>query len=339
MEKEFPLLLSQENKKNMRIIKENKKVVSVVNFLPRKIIIEGTPISVGSIGAVCTHVDYRERGYSSKILKDVEKRMKKIGVNLCLISGTRNLYRKWGADKVKNCKRYRIFAGLLELKYTIREYKKEDLLSLKEIYDLQKTRYLRNIVDFETLIDSGTFPFGDTSYKRYVLEDEKNLRGYIILKETSGKIEVKEAGGKEKDIFDALAFLGTMLEVNEIDYILPQEKKVPKGYLGEEEYLGGTLKIIDFVSFIDELRPYFKQYVTDEEVDSFKVEEIEGRYRLIFESEEIEIESHNKLLKLIFEKKEEKIYKETNMNNKKLEKFIDSVFPLPFLWTENLNYQ
>lgn len=333
MEKEFPLLLSPKNAENMRIIKEGKKIISVVNFLPGKILIEGTSLSVGSIGAVCTHSDHRGRGYSSRILKDVEKRMKEAGVTLCLISGTRNLYKRWGAERVKNCRRYTVFAGFPDLKYIVREYRKEDLLSLKKIYNSQGTRYLRPEMDFEILINSGTFPFGDTSYKRYVLEDENGLRGYIILKKTPEIIEVKEAGGEKKEVFDTLAFLGSQLGVNEIDYILPQGGKAPVGYSGEEEYLSGTLKIIDFKGFIGELRPYFGQYLTNEVLNLFKVGEADGKYQLSLGSEKLEIGSHKELLKLIFEKKEK------NMNKGKLDELIGLVFPLPFSWTKNLNYQ
>ncbi|MCS5422548.1 MULTISPECIES: GNAT family N-acetyltransferase [Psychrilyobacter] len=335
MEKEFPLLLSPENAGNMRIIKEEKMIISVVNYLPRKILIEGTPVSAGSIGGVCTHSDHRGKGYSSRILKDVEKRMRETGVNLCLISGTRNLYKKWGAERVKNCRRYRISAGLPHLKYIVREYKKEDLLFLKKIYNSRGTRYLRPGTDFEILLDSGTFPFGDTSYKKYVLEDENGLRGYIILKKTHEKIEVKEAGGEKSEVFDALAFLGTQLGVEGIDYVLTDGERAPLGYPGGEEFLSGTLKIIDFVGFMGELRPYLEQYFPHEGLSLFKAEEADGKYRLSLGSEKLEIESHKELLKLIFEKKEKK--KEKNMG--KLEELIDTIFPLPFPWTENLNYQ
>lgn len=333
MEKEFPLLLSYKNRENMRIMKEEQKIISVVNFLSRKILIEGTPISAGSIGAVCTHPNYRGRGYSSKVLKDVENRMKEIGVNLCLISSTRSLYKNWGASEVKNCRRYKIFAGLLTLKFIVREYREEDILPIKKIYNFQGTRYLRLGRDFETLIDSGAFPFGDTSYKRYVLEDKDGLRGYIILKKIPERIVVKEAVGDKSEIFDALALLGDQLGVDKIDYILPHGEVAPTGYLGEEEYLSGVLKIIDFVGLMEELKPYFKQYLPDEEVDFLKVEEADGKYKLILGAEKLEIQSHKKLLELIFEKKEDK------KNKGKLEKFIDTVFPLPFPWTENLNYQ
>ncbi|UUV19931.1 GNAT family N-acetyltransferase [Fusobacteria bacterium ZRK30] len=335
MEKEFPLLLSPKNRENMRIMKEEQKIISVVNFLPQKILIEGTPVSVGSIGAVCTHPDHRGRGYSSRVLKDVENRMEEIGVNLCLISSTRNLYKNWGASKVKNCRRYKIYAGLPALKFIVREYREEDLLFLKKIYNSQGTRYLRQDRDFETLIDSGTFPFGDTSYKRYVLEDEDGLRGYIILKETPERIEVKEAVGDKSEIFYALALLGDQLGVDKIDYILPHGEIAPAGYLGEEEYLSGVLKIVDFVGFIEELKPYFSQYLSDEKVEYFKAEEENGKYQLSLGSEKLEIESHKELLKLIFEKKEDK----KSIDEGKLDELIDTIFPLPFPWTENLNYQ
>jgi len=335
MEKEFPLLLSSQNAENMRIIKENKKIISVVNFLSRKILIEGTPISTGSIGAVCTHPDHRGKGYSSRVLENVEKRMKEVGINLCLISSTRNLYKQWGAERVKNCRRYRISAGFSDLKFIVREYRRQDLLSMQKIYNSQGTRYLRTGIDFEILIDSGTFPFGDISYKRYVLEDKNGLRGYIILKNTPERIEVKEAVGEKKEIFDTLAFLGYQLGAEGIDYILSEGEKAPTGYRGEEEYLSGSLKIIDFKGFMEELKPYFRQYLTDEEVDFFKVGEENGKYRLSLGAEKIEINTHKELLKLIFEKKEGK----EDVKKGKLEGFIDLVFPLPFPWTENLNYQ
>ncbi|MGB6127833.1 MAG: GNAT family N-acetyltransferase [Psychrilyobacter sp.] len=337
MEKEFPLLLTSENAENMRIIKEDKKIISVVNFRPQKILIEGVPISTGSIGAVCTHPDYRGRKYSSKVLGDVERRMKEIGINICLISSTRNLYKNWGAESVKNCRRYEVLASHLDLKYTVREYKEDDLVSLKKIYNSCGTRYLRIGTDFEILIDSGTFPFGDTSYKRYVLEDKSDVRGYVILKKTDENVEVKEAGGEKSEIFGALGFLGTQLGINKIEYILPHGEIAPTGYHGEVEELSGSLKIIDFKGLIDELRPYFRQYITAKEVKFLVVKEIDGRYELSLGMEKLEIESHKELLKLIFEKKVER--KEKNMDRGKLEKFINLVFPLPFPWTENLNYQ
>lgn len=338
MEKEFPLLLSKKNAVNMRIIKKEKEIISVVNFLPRKILIEGTPISIGSIGAVCTHFDHRGKGYSTKILEDVENRMKEIGIKLCLISSTRNLYKKWKAEKVKNCKKYKICAGFPKLKFTVREYRKEDIFFIKKIYDSQKTRYLREKKDFETLIDSGTFPFGDTSYKRYVLEDQKIIIGYIILKNTLEQTEVKEAGGEKNKIFDTLAFLGTELGIKEINYIIPQGEIVPEGILEEEKYVSETLKIIDFKGLMEELKPYFRQYLKN--IDLLKAEEENGKYKLSLGSERLEIECHKELLKLIFEKKiEGKNEYKKNINKGKLKEFIDTVFPLPFPWTENLNYQ
>jgi len=337
MEKEFPLLLTPENAENMRIIKEDKKMISVVNFLPQKILIEGTPISVGSIGAVCTHSDYRGRRYSSRVLEDVGERMKETGINICLISSTRSLYKNWGAGEVKNCRRYRVFASHPDLKYIVREYRKDDLVSLKKIYNSCGTRYLRPGTDFEILIDSGTFPFGDTSYKRYVLEDKNGVRGYIILKKTDERVEVKEAVGEKIEIFDVLGFLGTQFGINEIDYIIPQGEMAPTGYCGKEENLSGVLKIIDFVGLMEELKPYFKQYCIDQEIEKLEFFEKKGKYRLSLGTEKLEIESHKELLKLIFEKRVEK--KEKNMNRGKLEEFIKLVFPLPFPWTENLNYQ
>jgi len=333
MEREFPLLLSEENSENMRIIEEEGRVCSAVNFLPRKITIEGVPISTASIGAVCTHPHYRGRGYSSEILKDVEERMKEMEVNLCLISGTRNLYRKWGAGRVRNSRRYSTPLKKEKLKWEIREYRREDLPALKKIYNTQETRYLRSERDFELLIDSGTFPFGDTSYCRYVMEDNLGVRGYIILMKTPEGVVVKEAGGERDEIFMSLAHLAEELGEEKIDYILPMKERVPCGYKGQAEYLQGTLKIIDAGRFIEELKPYFRKHVEEDLAETFSAEESGGGYRLILGDEVLEISSHDELLQIIFEGNNNR------MNGGRMKGFLERTFPLPFPWTENLNYQ
>jgi len=333
MEREFPLLLSEENSDNMRIIEENERICSVVNFLPRRIAIEGAPISTASIGAVCTHPHYRGRGYSTRILKDVEESMKKAGINLCFISGTRDLYRKWGAGRVKNCIRYRIYPKEHILSYKVRKYREGDLSSIKKIYNSQGTRYMRSSEDFDALIDSGTFPFGETSYERYVMEEGKGLGGYIILKRTPQGVVVKEAGGEMEEIFKSLAHLAYKLETDRIDYILPLGEKVPEGWDGGEEYLQGTLKVIDARGLKDELTPYFRQYVDEYMANSFTIEGVKGGYRMCLGDEVLDISSHDELLKIIFEGNSNRI------NGRKMKGFLEKVFPLPLPWTENLNYQ
>ncbi len=332
MEREFPLLLCKDNRENMRIIEEGGEICSVINFLPRRMAIEGTPILTASIGAVCTHPDYRGRGYSSLILNNVEDRMRALGVRICLISGTRSLYTRWGAGRVKNSVRYRIPSERRELPWRIREYMEGDLPNLKEIYNFQSTRYIREGRDFELLMESGTFPFGDTSYYRYVMEDQEGVRGYIILKRTPEGVTVKEACGKREEIFKSLSYLAHELEIEEINCILPSEVEAPHGYSGKPEYLQGTLKIIDAHGLVEDLRPYFRQ-CTGEETDSFNIKEAEGGYRLTLSNEVLNISSHDELLKLIFEGGR---YKRLHG---KLGRFLECVFPLPFPWTENLNYQ
>ncbi len=332
MESEFPLLLCEDNRDNMRIIEEEEEICSVINFLPRRIAIEGIPILTASIGAVCTHPDYRGRGYSSLILKDVEERMREMGVRICLISGTRSLYTRWGAGRVKNSVRYRIPSRSDKLPWRIREYKSNDLATLKRIYKSQGTRYIREEKDFELLIDSGTFPFGKTSYYRYVMEDQEGVRGYIILKRTPEGVTVKEAGREREEVFKSISYLAHELEIEEIHYILPSQEEVPHECAGEPEYLQGTLKIIDAAGFVEDLRPYFRQ-CAGKEADSFYITEAGEGYRLTLGDETIEVSSHDELLKLIFEKSN------TGSTDGKMNKFLDRVFPLPFPWTENLNYQ
>ncbi len=335
MREEFPLLLCEGNAKNMRIIEEEGEICSVVNFLPQKISIEGASISVGAIGAVCTEKSYRGRGLSSKILEDIEKRMKKLGISLCLVSGTGKLYRRWGTDRVRSVTRYRVPSKKTITDIKIREYKREDLSAIKRIYNAKRSRYIRSSEDFEILIESGTFPFGDTSYERFILEKNKRIVGYVILKKTKDSVEVKEAGGNMTNIFKGLEAIGTRIGVDEIDYYIPHGEEVYMDYKGEVDYLQGSLKIIDITKFIEELKSYFYQYVDGNLVDSLRIiEDIRG-YIIEIDGEGVRIDSHEELLKLIFEKRE----RQDRRYSSNIEDFIERVFPIPFPWTENLNYQ
>ena len=302
MEIEFPLLLTETNINNIKIIKDNGKIISIISFLPKTIFIEGIPITTGSIGAVCTHPDYRGKGYSSLLLLEVEKSMKKMGIALCLISSNRNLYKKWGASEVKGYLEYEILPlkSKTKINFNVREYKKNDLSSIEKIYNEDSTRYYRSHSDFKKLIISGTFPFGETEYKKYVFESRSSIKGYIILKLTPSRVEVKEAGGNDTDIFSVLSFLAKKLNVGSIQYSLSKYKVVPSDYNQTKINLKGTLKIIDKKLFIKQLQPYYINYMEQKIMDNL-------------------------------------MEKVLNANSSKM--LLDLIFPIPFPWTENLNYQ
>ena len=96
----FPTLFCKENADQMRIISADGKVVSHIGIVVRDMILNGCRISVGNIGGVCTHEDYRKRGYAWSIFENAMEKYRSEGVDMFLISGFRTLYRLHGCTFV-----------------------------------------------------------------------------------------------------------------------------------------------------------------------------------------------------------------------------------------------
>ncbi|WP_102401143.1 GNAT family N-acetyltransferase [Haloimpatiens massiliensis] len=355
MGQEFPLLLNINNIGNMIGIYENNKPVSEVNFLKEKIYIESATINAASIGGVCTHENFRGKNYASRILDRVEEKMYKDGVDVVLISGERTLYTRRQCMKVKNFYKYTITPENLgkphmeknavksESNLCINKYQEKYFDSMVQIYNLNSTRYKRTFKEFSTLLRAATIPWGSYTYDKYVITRDDEFLGYIILRIINDENkygQVIECAGKAEYIHECLKRIAYEKKLSYINCYV--HIKDTKGYLSiseerELDCLHGTVKIINFKSFMENLKPYFYQYVEEEIVDKFKFVNGEDGLHIIIEDEDLKIPSIGIATKLVFEGVKDKgdLLEETP----KVKKFINKVFPIPFVWTANLNYQ
>ena len=343
MVEEFPLLLNKENTNNMIIIKQDEKVVSTVNFLKQDISIEGIKLKCASIGAVCTHEDYRGIGYSSLILDRVEEKMYEDGVDILLVSGTRGLYTRRGCSLVKSHYKYEFNKGIdcNELKFI--DYSEDYLEDVCKMYNLNSTRYLRTLEDFKTLINSATIAWGNFKYKKCIIKKEKEVVGYLVIRIIDGEEKVGqviECFGNSICISKALRSLLTKLQLQKIIYNVHV-----KDYYNLLEdydykrlhYQQGALKIINFKNLMEKLKGYFKYHFDSEFLKEIKFTQNAEKYLITFKNEEVKINNVSDLNKLMFEGNLENL--EGLEENLKIAKFLKSVFPIPFVWTANLNYQ
>ena len=74
---------------------EGRPVSQVRAFHERLLAYDGL-VRVGSIGAVCTHPDYRGHGLATQLMDLCTRRLYEGGARLMLISGGRGLYRRLG---------------------------------------------------------------------------------------------------------------------------------------------------------------------------------------------------------------------------------------------------
>jgi hypothetical protein len=348
MGEEFQLMLGEGNLENMRIILEDGEPVADVNFYKSTILIEGTPVKAASIGAVCTAANSRGKGYSSLLLDDCERLMKEDNVRLMLVSGTRSLYIRRGCALAGKCYEFIIEASEKGHDSIVLEEFNEELLPVMvKLYNKESTRYYRTFEEFKYLLSGSVTPWGNYTYKTYLVKDSDEYTGYIVLRIINDikeglKGDVVETAGNRTIISNALE---EAIRINSLKYIryfctFNDESTAVLKREGREFKLWnllGSVKILDFKGLMNDLMPYFSQYVDGGTLNTIKFEEKDGKFTFNLEDELLEFNDVHALTKVIFGNKD---CIEVDFSDKPLiNKFINAVFPLPFVWTANLNYQ
>jgi hypothetical protein len=346
MGEEFILLLGEENLDNMRIITEDGVPVADVNFYKSTILIEGIPVKAASIGAVCTAVNSRGKGYSSLLLDDCEGLMKEDNIRIMLVSGTRELYLRRGCCLVGSCYEFTIDPSEEVESIEVIELEDELFEEMIKLYSMEATRFYRTHHEFKYLLKGATTGWGSYSYKSYLIKEFHEYSSYVVLRiihdEDGDWGEVVEAAGNREVIYKSFERLRRLNSLKYIKYTTvfndeSTEFLLRKNKAFVEFNLSGSLKILNFTGLMMDLMPYFAQYVDKEIIDNIRFYEQDGKYIFQIKDEIIEINDLKILTELIFGTMEG--MKIVDPDKPNLIRFINSVFPLPFVWPGNLNYQ
>jgi predicted N-acetyltransferase YhbS len=79
---------------------DHEQIVAHAAVLPYVLRYGGVMLRVAGVGAVCTHPDYRGRGYGAAVLRDSLAYMAEQGSHLALLKGIKNYYERFGFNPV-----------------------------------------------------------------------------------------------------------------------------------------------------------------------------------------------------------------------------------------------
>lgn len=260
---ETPIMYSKENIQNGNtfIAIEDKKIVSFVGMVEEEIFVCGYKLKIGEIGNVCTHPDYRGKGYASTLLQKAIEKAKDDKLAYLMISGGRSLYKRIGAVSMPYYF-YQITGKKRKTNFRVRRFKEKMFPECIKIYQKEPIRFIRR-KDFSTL-----FSLYNGKYRRkvmlcesriYVIQKEKEILGYWAEGERKGIItigynrefagprnvflEVWKSKKGKKNIF-------VPLWDRELHFLLGKEKE------GREM---GTILLIDPKVLLDSLDGFFKE--------------------------------------------------------------------------------
>ncbi len=340
MGREYPLLFSEQNCENLRIIKEDNKIVSLVGMLFSDVIILGTKIKVCMIGSVATDPEYRGRGFATLLMQDSILKSLQEGVDIMLISGGRGLYRRLGAINAGLYKTFHIDkAKLSRSNLKVKRVNQEDISKLLKLMELEPVRFLRSYEELKTLL--GCSMVVNRPGEVLIIEDNNTPLGYVAIQLAKKQEEIphiKEIGGSRSAIVDSLfTILDTYNKDSILLDVLCSDLEIRHimeklGIKGEDRGFAGTIKVINVKRFLKKLDNYFSRMLGEEYKD-FTIE-FNPPVTIRFKDENLYIEERD-VPALIFGSIEKKI--EVPEQLPRIKKVLDILFPIPLV-DYGLNY-
>jgi hypothetical protein len=340
MRDNFPTLFCKENADNIRIMKEDGKIVSHIGIVVRDMIINGCKISVGNVGAVCTDENYRKRGHAWAILEDATKKLRADGVDMLLVSGSRSLYLQHGCTHVGKVNVYSIERGtpIIKARVQPRKYEIEDLPEWANLYKNEPVRFHRPYNDFHDLTTTARVYRANRSL--YSIAIDNNIRAYADIGKAKNEgresIAVDEYAGSRRAILASVPYWLEQYDVQRCNIPIPVYDLEFTGLLESlglspsfSKATGGTITIINFPQLCEKLMPLFEEKVGIPIVQNLKFSERDETYAFRLDGEEAVYNDAHDVARLIFGDPPG-IEKPTEIPAEgKLRDVLKAIFPIP----------
>jgi len=342
MKKEYQILFNEENLENLRVIVEEGKPVSHIGTLERDISIFNCRSRVGLVGSVCTHPNFRGRGYATTLLNDCIKRFEQHGCDFMFVSGIRRLYDS--ADCLSIGQVYRLEVRERDLwrfekneGISIDGSAEKYLEEMIRVYNEKVVRFIRPKKDWEIAIRNKFVM--NVPCEFLIIKEKEKFKGYFIVHFSERKIaEVKEYAGDKKALIDAIPHLFERYRLAGFVWPVPYEDKdlaklvQDKGVSTTIIPIDGTVRILNFPRLMERMRPYFRERI-GKEADKMKFEERDGKYLVLLGEEEFVMEDRRSMTWTILSRPGGyKIEGEGKLRN-----YLRKILPIPFIWY-GINY-
>jgi len=318
MAHDYPRLLTEPNRFNLRVIVENDRVVSHAGIVIRGASMEGMHIRVALMGAVATHPDSRGRGYAGACVRSAMERAVECGADVMWISGGRSLYKRAGAREVGSDLEYVVAAEHLR-RFTrpgieLRKLTRDDILDAAELYSHEAVRFVRPLEDWRAALRTGFAFDGPSSFLG--AWDAGRLAAYIVAREpgSDGESLVVEYAGARGVLLGALAealertgATSLRLHVGQHDRTLSSRLRAG-GIVGKTVPTAGTALILRFDSLMGRFRERFLERAGEAAASqlSFAEEgpplEADNRFRIACGPDVIRISGRGTLAEFLFGK-------------------------------------
>ena len=337
----YGLEWNQGNCENLRIILINDEPIAHVGFSQREAFILGNRVTLGLIGGVCCHPDYRNRGFATACFQDAMAQLTRRGITLMPVSGRRSLYFRHHCACAGVQYQTTISKDKLPVSapdgVSMRQYSKEMLDALLRIYQREPIRYIRSKEVFAILMERGA--------TEVVFVGDRPV-GYVKLRGTeesddgSRRLSLYELTGPRNLIVASLPALAERENVDEFIlhplYGTDEATRIALENIGvtveRSEALAGTVRIINFPLLMKQMSHYFRERLGNDFERLIYYEQNE-KFVFGFGRERFELSDRTALALFMFGAQQSKDAIEPPGGH--LGDVLRAVFPMPYVFPGN----
>ncbi len=263
MEEEYAFLFDKNNRKNILVFEDQRRIAAVVSYLCEDVWIEKTRFKMALVGGVATDEQYRGQGLATRLMERAFQNCLKQSIDLMYISGTRNLYQRLGCTV---CGKF--YTAILKKEKTwnprpelgIRPYHEKDFSKYLPIIETESTRIHHAPERFKQLLRKNHFE--KSQQKSFTIIRKNQVAGYLVVGLSENKNEIREYAGDRKALVGVLPLLLETPDCSEVKIFI---SGTDRNLLNSLENKGipftlgplpkGTVKVIHFGRFFKKLKP------------------------------------------------------------------------------------
>ncbi|WP_158594335.1 GNAT family N-acetyltransferase [Cohnella faecalis] len=269
----FPSIFSGSYESSIGVYEEDK-LVAFAGLVPSVLQIGPSRVPIFSLGAVCTHPDFRGRGYAGAMQNEAFSHIEKSGGTMLLVSGELDIYLRNGCRRFGAMREYslkpetaaRIEHKSSNRKLIVREARESDWFMLNELDEANPVRYRRSMYELATLTRAEAIAsIYKLKHRIYVAEEAGTAIAFAIVAvkaqwETGSQPRVIEWAGEAEAAALILACAVRENSLSELGLFVPWQEKALQSALEPASYEpttnSGTVKIVNPMRLWERLQPY-----------------------------------------------------------------------------------
>jgi len=318
-------------------VDESGAVRSFLAYYSTKIQLFESEFWAASIGSVCTDPAFRKQKLASSLLELAYQTMRSEDIAVAIISGGGGIYEASGATLVGHVHEYSIELSALPdaTRYHIRNYQDSDLPALIEIDRNEPLRFVRDAKEFADLLKGQTTPDTFATYPIDLIESNGRVVAYAIgvLNVDNQELGWKEYAGDRLALVASMRRLTQLHGREKIHFAADPTDPIASLLAASPTPIGqyASFRILDAKRLFSQLA----KFANMRGVNAWSDIEIRND-QIHYRGETLNIPSNHVWNKLVFSPLDDSVDWSSAPT---LHALWKRVFPLPFPWTHNLNYQ